>query len=75
MATTLYHRTLPPRILLTQGEVEALLADGWADTPAAFYDTPPALCGAVHHSGEPTWRCERPQSHRGSHKFREYPEA
>ena len=37
--TTLYHRTEPPRIVRTQEEYDAL-GEGWADTPAAFYDAP-----------------------------------
>lgn len=35
--TTLYHRTDPPRIVEDDAAVTALLAQGWADTPAAFY--------------------------------------
>lgn len=35
--TTLYHRTEPPRIVDGQDAIDALLAQGWADTPAAFY--------------------------------------
>lgn len=38
--TMLYHRTEPPRIVDGQEAVDALLAQGWADTPAAFYDAP-----------------------------------
>lgn len=38
--TTLYHRTDPPRIVDTPEQRDALLADGWAETPAAFYDAP-----------------------------------
>ena len=37
--TYVYHRTEPPRIVSTQEEYDAL-GKGWADTPAAFYDTP-----------------------------------
>lgn len=37
MRTMLYHRTLPPRIATDAAEVAQLLADGWADTPVAFY--------------------------------------
>lgn len=36
MATWLYSRTEAPRIFLSDAEVDAALADGWADTPAAF---------------------------------------
>lgn len=39
--TTLYHRTEPPRIVDGQDAVDVLLAQGWADTPAAFYDVAP----------------------------------
>lgn len=38
--TTLYHKTEPPKTVSTQEDVERLLAQGWADTPAAFYDIP-----------------------------------
>ncbi len=31
-----YHRTQPARIVETREEFDRLLADGWADTPAAF---------------------------------------
>ena len=40
MATWLYHRTEAPRVFETAGDVETALADGWADTPAAFTDEP-----------------------------------
>lgn len=39
MNTWLYHRTEPARIFATASEVEEALADGWADTPAAFDGT------------------------------------
>ena len=42
MATWLYHQTEKPRVFQTAGEVEAALAEGWADTPAAFKDEPKA---------------------------------
>ena len=77
--TTLFHRTQPPRIVQDEATRDALLASGWADTPAAFYApepepcAPAVLCDAVHHTGEPTWRCERLPAHRGPHRFREYP--
>lgn len=36
MDTWLYSRTEAPRIFRSAAEVDAALADGWADTPAAF---------------------------------------
>jgi hypothetical protein len=36
MDTWLYHRTESPRIFRSADEVKAAMADGWADTPAAF---------------------------------------
>lgn len=36
METWLYHRIEAPRVFRSAEEVEAALADGWADTPAAF---------------------------------------
>lgn len=39
--TTMYHRTLQPRIVTSQEQYDALGPE-WADTPAAFYDPPPA---------------------------------
>ena len=36
MSTWLFHRTQGQKLFQTAGEVEAALADGWADTPAAF---------------------------------------
>lgn len=38
--TMLYHRTDPPRIVDSQAECDRLLAEGWAETPAAFTDAP-----------------------------------
>jgi hypothetical protein len=37
--TTFYHRTKRPCTVTTEAEYEAL-GEGWADTPAAFYDPP-----------------------------------
>ncbi len=39
--TWMYHRTRRPALVTTQAELAAL-GDGWADTPAAFYDPPEA---------------------------------
>lgn len=44
--TMLYHRTDPPRIVESQIECDRLLAEGWAETPAAFYDPPPGFYDA-----------------------------
>lgn len=38
---TVFHRSQPLRVVLSAGEYAAAIADGWADTPAAFYE--PAL--------------------------------
>jgi hypothetical protein len=37
--TTFFHRTRPPRVVRTDEEYAAL-GEGWADTPAAFYEKP-----------------------------------
>jgi len=38
--TWLYHRTEPATIVRTAEQLAQLLADGWADSPAAFHDIP-----------------------------------
>ena len=39
--TTLYHRTEKPVIVTSEADRDALIASGWADTPAAFYAQAP----------------------------------
>ena len=39
--TVLYHRTEPPVTVTSEDDRDARLANGWADTPAAFYEPLP----------------------------------
>lgn len=40
MPTWMYHRTLPPKLVMTDTDLAALGPE-WADTPAAFQVNPP----------------------------------
>lgn len=70
-ATTFYHRTEGPRIVSSDEEFAAL-GDGWADTPAAFYEPEPAPLPMLVCGQEKDGRtCGKPSGHRGAHAYRE----
>lgn len=48
---TVFHRQWAPKIVTSHEAYEAALADGWADTPAAFYGPP--LVPTVMSAPEP----------------------
>lgn len=39
--TWLFHPTEEPRVFTDKAEADQALADGWADTPAAFFNVKP----------------------------------
>jgi hypothetical protein len=41
MASWLYHRTEPARIVSDDAEIQRMLRNGWADSPAKFTDEKP----------------------------------
>lgn len=49
--TTLYHKSDPPRVVTDPADLQRLLEEGWADTPAAFY--PKSHPGALKPSKKP----------------------
>lgn len=48
-----FHRTKPPKLVTNDAEYQLALADGWADTPAAFYEAEPVASPDLVTSAPP----------------------